>query len=898
MSFTAMTIMQGVLLLFILIGFLFGLWKGFGKSVIRLFTVLAMAVVCFFCTPPISKALAATNISNLGIDISGVKVTTINEALTLLLKKIGIINEFMESSPTFSELVKAIPVLVLNLVVFFIFFLVLLTFSHIFSWLIAKLTLKKQKKGEHKRFRLLGGLVATVQAVIVFAILAVPVFGIADTIQAAFDASESTQSVTAAYIQENETYSLMSSTTSSAADEAEEKIEKIKSKVSPYLEDYNKTIFVKVFKAIGLASIDTKVYNKLTTVTVNEEDVTLKNEIVVFAKASKDISVIASLSESSTEQDFKKAQRAVSSMFESSLFSRIAEETVKHVALAWQENEEAFGIKKPDLGEMANPLIDEAINQLSSTNRVTLENDIVKAIDVMKSAKDSGILSAITKDDESESKESRLMKALSNDGAIENILSIMVGSDTLRALIPEVINTGFSALYENVGVPKNAIDKKEKTLKEFYDEINTTNTKISNDPSKRAEYVAELSKSLDRIAGKNDYDFTALTSGRTEEAAKNVLDALFNEFAAKMTNDLSKPTAYNDDFVASLNISFTYSTENLHYNFATMSNCKRKTQEDLKLTNDLSESEWTNSEIAAIGGIFENFIAAYDSTKLPGDKFENFDFAALGEVFNCMRDSSLMDGKQYAKPAVADRKSFGTVKVLLQSSLMEGVSVNKSFLSTLEGQWETIDFAEAFETLGSTVKIMQAFNSIDKEIDANDVKTLIEGLSGESGESIKTILTDGILSSSESNDDTLVQAVTDIIDGIVSNASENLTDEQAQSEADALNTALDMLDKANSGEDASLNAETVETLLESDVITNAIIDATENNTELADKVQEAVKDENKDAIKAVIIDDYAAAKAIYESTSSTAEEKASAYAQMQKDISIYQMLFGEDLPTA
>jgi len=110
----------------------------------------------------------------------------------------------------------------------------------------------------------------------------------------------------------------------------------------------------------------------------------------------------------------------------------------------------------------------------------------------------------------------------------------MVGSDTLRALIPEVINTGFSALYENVGVPKNAIDKKEKTLKEFYDEINTTNTKISNDPSKRAEYVAELSKSLDRIAGKNDYDFTALTSGRTEEAAKNVLDALFNEFAAKL----------------------------------------------------------------------------------------------------------------------------------------------------------------------------------------------------------------------------------------------------------------------------------------------------------------------------------------------------------------------------
>ena len=604
MDFTVMQITQGVLLFFILVGLLIGIWRGFGKSVIRLFTVLAMAVVCFFSSPPIAKALATTNISGLGINIAGVQVVTISDAVVALLQKIGVINELMIASPTFTSFIEAIPVLVLNVVVFSLFYLLLLAFSHLFSWLIAKFTLKKHKKGEHKRYRLLGGLVGAVQAVLVFAILAVPLFGLADTAEAALKASEtsttssSSETVSCVVGSSAEEYSI----TTAESNDTEKQINEIKDTISPILDQYNKTFFVKAFKALGLVSIDTKVYGKLTEATVNHENVKLKDEIVVFAKASTKIDTISKISESSSEEDFEEVKEVVNILFESKLVSRIGQETINYVAENWldESNPTAFGVEKPNLGSLANDLLDAALVELKTATTKTLKNDIIQGVSVAQIAAKNDILKSLKSGANSE----ELLNSLSKEGVVSDIVGTMTNSKTLKAVIPQAIQTAMNSIYETLDIASE-------------NQVKITNTTLTNE-------------------------------------------------------------------------------------------------------------EW-QTEKTTLENIFVNFINAYNSTKeenwekdgeghnVKGDTvFDNFDFTALGKVFDSMRHSILLDGREGEKEEVDDRVSFQIVDTLLRSGLMDGISVNDEFIDLIKDGWNdpTFEFQTAFDTLHSAVDIMNSFKKV------------------------------------------------------------------------------------------------------------------------------------------------------------------------------------------
>ena len=777
MDFTVMQIAQGVLLFFILVGLLVGIWKGFGKSVIRLFTVLAMAVVCFFCTPPIAKALATTNISGLGINIAGVQVVTISDAVIAVLQKIGVINELMIASPTFTSFIEAIPVLVLNVVVFSLFFLLLLAFSHLFSWLIAKFTLKKHKKGEHKRYRLLGGLVGAVQAVLVFAILAVPVFGLADTAEAALKASEKTttssssETVSCVVGSSAEEYSI---TTAESTNDAEKQINEIKNTISPILDQYNNTFFVKAFKAVGLVSIDTKVFGKLTEATVNHENVKLKDEIVVFAKASTKIDTISNISENSSEEDFEAVKDVVNILFKSKLVSRIGQEIVNYVAENWldESNPTAFGIEKPNLGSLANDLLDAALAELETATTKTLKNDIIQGVSVAQIAAQNDILKSLKSGGDSE----KLLNSLSREGVVSDIVGTMTNSKTLKAVIPQAIQTAMNSIYETLDIASE-------------NQVKITNTTLTNE-------------------------------------------------------------------------------------------------------------EW-QTEKTTLENIFVNFINAYNSTKeenwekdgeghnVKGDTvFDNFNFTALGKVFDSMRHSILLDGREGEKEEVDDRVSFQIVDTLLRSGLMDGISVNDEFIDLIKDGWNdpTFEFQTAFDTLHSAVDIMNSFKN-NEELTPESVGALIDGLASSSGDTIVDMITSNILTDDTSDENAaLEQAVKDIASSIAENAQaakEEGRDYDAEAEAAALNTALDILNEANT-ENGEINItdEQIDSILGSDIIYDSIIQATSDTSEgsLGESVQNAAQG-NTD-LQNSITNKY--------NEATTDEEK-------EKINDFYKMLFGTDI---
>ena len=819
---------QGILLICILLGLLMGLWRGFNKSLIRFFVVIAMSLVCFFITPPISKAIVDADISSLNFSIDGVKMTTIKEGLVALLEKINFISELMTASDTFRAFVEALPALVINLLVFMLGFLILSIISNLFSWLLSKLILRRIPKGSRNRHRLLGGLVGAIQGVFVFAVLAVPVFGLVGTAEKALNATNDTKTQTASYQtqvnKDDQVYTLVSVESSDTTEQDSSKKSLDTEEYNKYIKDFNKLPFVKVFKALGIKSVEQKVYNSLTTTSINKEKVSLEKEVVTIAKAANNISSITKLSASSTAEDFDNARDVVSTLFDSSLFSRIGEEVVRHAATEWSDpsDPKAFGVKKPDIGKMGNPLLDKALLELQNATRKTLEADLIQTLNLLECAKDNGLFKAFT---DKSSSEDLLRLFSKNDGqVIVDLVDNMLPSKTLQAVLPQMIQTGLDTMYPTLGIPENDTEKETTVLQELCDIVADVRSADFSSPELA---TADLSNRLEQNMSKNMFNFDGV-----ETTTKLTW---FGTFSTSM-RDQNPTTIEMKAFLNSHPIEYTDSTGTKTRNFADMANCGKLTQEDLQITNQISTEEW-QTEKKTLGQLFANIIVAYDSTKTKadgtpvqeGEEFDNFNFAALGKAFDALRNSLLLDDHSPAaeRKPVEERISFNITKSMLQSKLMKNINVTNAFIDKIESNWDDPEFKfeDAFTTLGSTIKIMNAFSK-NEDLSADDVTTMLEGLSGSSGSTIKDLMKEEILSTGSSSD-ALTQGVTDMLDAL---SNQDTTNMDAQKEANALNSVMNVLEKTNESESLDSITEdeansTVDNLLESEVVFNAIVEA-------------------------------------------------------------------------
>lgn len=837
MSFDFVQGFQSVLILFILVGFLFGLLRGFGKSVVRFFMLIAVAVICFFIAPPISRAIAGINIAKLGIKIGDVEVTTIKEAITTLVENFGPVGELNSASPTFAAFVNALPALVLNLIVFALTYIVLGLISILFSWLISRAIFKKRKKGEHQPLRIVGGLVGAIAGVMVFAILTVPFFGISDTLQQAskqLNAQTTTAqaSQTTSQTQSNSNYTLVSETTGNGSTEDKkintEKVDKVTDK-------FSSSVMYKVFRALGITKVQNKIFDSLTTTTINKEKVVLKHELMVVSKVANKFGSLTGLSTSSTDQDYADAEYVVSTLFDSSLFSRIAEESLRYAATEWLDETDptAFGIKRPNLGDIADPVLESTLMELKSVTRKTLENDLIQVVELVKVTNKNGVLNALTKNSDSET----IMNTLSAEGALSSIVDVMLKSTTLKAVLPDAIQAGINSIYPTIGVPK-AADKEQKVFTELAQiVVDIKADRASGKYTTDADAMADLLILVEQNMSKNLYDFSNI-----ETSAKSTwLATVSNQFyllnilqeEIDNTNNLPVDQQPYQKIKAVLNANPITVNATTTRNYADVSNIGRVTQEQITVADQITDEQWQQEKLT-FEKMFKGAVDALNSTKNveEGKEFDNFNFGALGVVFDSLRHSYLLDDRNpdvSQRIAVEKRSSFSLVVAILQSDLMDGISVTESFINTLKDSWddENFKFEDAFNTLGSTIKILNSFKSSTEGLKADDVKNLIEGLNGESGDVVKEILKDAILSSNNENS-TVAEAIGDIVDRLGSQEAEKIANMNAEKEAKALNSTLDILEKTkDSSKLDSLTKEevkeTIDAIIDSDIVFDALV---------------------------------------------------------------------------
>ena len=829
MSSNLMQAFQGILLIFMLIGLLMGIWRGFNKSIIRFFVVIAMSLLCFFITPPIAKSVVNADISSLGINIAGVEIDSLQEGIITLLEKIGFIQELITASPTFKAFVEQIPTLILNLLIFVIGFLILTLISLLFSWLLSKLILRKVPPEKRNRFRILGGLLGVVQGIFVFAVIAVPVFGIISTTEKALNEINSNETTTQV------STSSIHNTTSDYIIVSENENDGVLSNVNlnqynQYIKDFNNLAFVKVFKALGIKTLEEKVYSNLTTVTVNKEDVNFENEIIIAAKISSNLDSITKISSNYTEQDYNNMRNVVNDLFDSKLFSRISEEVIRYISKEWKDssNPIAFGIRKPDLGTVGNPLLDKSLTELQNATRLTLKTDLLQTISVLECANKYGIYKLLENKTDGE----ELMRTLANNNgaAIEELIGSMLPSNTLTSVLPTLIQTSLNTVYNTLEIPADTQDKENKILIDILNIINEAKSLDSEELLLQQTIKENLTDYINR------YGFYT----------NNAPTEIFNEYLIDVSNELSLCTDINQVKTV---LSKSFEFDNSTISFIDMNRWEIKTQSDLNITTQITNEEW-KTEKSIISSIFSNLILAYDSVidvEL-GQEFANMDFASLGKALDSLRHSRLLDDERSDPIEVNKRISFNITKSLLQSTLMSNINVTTSFINTIENNWddENFKFEDALRTLGSTISILDQFNN-NKPIDANIVKDLMNGLTGSSSEMIKDLLKDEILKNNSSS--SVTNAIADIVDSLASQDISNMNDESWEKEAEALSSSLELLKQTNENENFNLttekSAEVVDNLFESTILFEALKESAGNNDAL--KLQTAAA--NSDTLK-------------------------------------------------
>lgn len=480
------TAIVSLFLVCIILGFVFGWFRGFSKSLVRFIIVLAVTVLAFFVVPSITTAVLKMDISKLNINIGGVSAVTLGDLIIDLIEQVPIVQDLIESSPTLASVITLVPQMLANVVLFIAFFFIFKWFSMIIYWIIAGIFFSNKKMGDKDRHKFVGAVIGTVQGFLVAIVLMVPIFGVVETSrpmveairaeQTAASTSENTEESASGFIYTvNEEGSSEtpggegSSETpggegSGGTSEEEKNNKNIKQTVydvtdetGKYVDAFDKVWIVKVMKALKIQDLSVSMFDNLTTVKDRDLEVSLRNEVKVVASAYPGLSgLIYGDADVENAETYDNVKESFDKLYASPVLSGVVSELVPKAATRWsdtslaEEDRKFCGIAKPDFGDAATNRVFDALllNLATQEDSEELKKDIDTSIDVMKLCCTSGIVTAVKHNGD-------LMEVLlkdTNENLVSNIIDLSLNSSTLKECLPDIINLAMSKVYTALNI--------------------------------------------------------------------------------------------------------------------------------------------------------------------------------------------------------------------------------------------------------------------------------------------------------------------------------------------------------------------------------------------------------------------------------------------------------------
>ena len=489
------TAIVSLFLVCIILGFVFGWFRGFSKSLVRFIIVLAVTVLAFFVVPSITTAVLKMDISKLNINIGGVSAVTLGDLIIDLIEQVPIVQDLIESSPTLASVITLVPQMLANVVLFIAFFFIFKWFSMIIYWIIAGIFFSKKKMGDKDRHKFVGAVIGTVQGFLVAIVLMVPIFGVVETSRPMVEAIRAEQTTASTSESTGESASGFTYTVneegssetpggegssetpggegssetpggegSGGTSEEEKNNKDIKQTVydvtdetGKYVDAFDKVWIVKVMKALKIQDLSVSMFDNLTTVKDRDLEVSLRNEVKVVASAYPGLSgLIYGDADIENAETYDNVKESFDKLYASPVLSGVVSELVPKAATRWsdtslaEEDRKFCGIAKPDFGDAATNRVFDALllNLATQEDSEELKKDIDTSIDVMKLCCTSGIVTAVKHNGD-------LMEVLlkdTNKNLVSNIIDLSLNSSTLKECLPDIINLAMSKVYTALNI--------------------------------------------------------------------------------------------------------------------------------------------------------------------------------------------------------------------------------------------------------------------------------------------------------------------------------------------------------------------------------------------------------------------------------------------------------------
>ncbi len=371
----------GVFLLFVLFGFLAGAVTGWKRSALHAVFFGVSVLVAFSVTRVIATAI-------LGIRAGFTGGETLQQ---YILNQIASQFDLTSLGGTASQFVQKLPAAIVSPILFIFVTILVCIFLDIVYAIVARIAFGKKKKDfkEHKPRRLVGGMVGMVEGFFILVVMFCPITALTKTYEEVTYVAQS-QAQTAAMEEEQHFGTLPSLS------------EVVKNNVPDFVDEmltaYNNCAIGKV---VHVSKIDYAIFDGLSRVKLDNENVKLRKEGLEIAKTYDQVAQVANNVGSGNFEniDLTQLKVAIEKILDGGLFKKLISDTAKsyieNYQPAQEENSSAQQVEEGDVPEESTPsapstqVLDEFMLALKAKVAEEnfnmfeyLKNDIMKLLDI------------------------------------------------------------------------------------------------------------------------------------------------------------------------------------------------------------------------------------------------------------------------------------------------------------------------------------------------------------------------------------------------------------------------------------------------------------------------------------------------------------------------------------
>lgn len=250
-------------------------------------------------------------------------------------------------------------------------------------------------------------------------------------------------------------------------------------------------------------------YNAFASVSVNGERVYLKDDLAVIMSIVGTMGTLTGDSEGFGEEQIDGLNKMIDDLDRSALIKDVVAEVFSAAAEKWSVGESFMGIQMVSAGELLDPILNEMLAVIATTDHTTVTADLRTMANVLGVVVEADLMS--------DGDDTDMLKKLSGGKVVSKLILAINENERMAHLSDQITKISVRALASTIGIPANAAERYDMLMGDIAESLNSSR---GMELSARIEKVTpELTDALDTYGVHMTKDATAL-----------IVEGLINDF--------------------------------------------------------------------------------------------------------------------------------------------------------------------------------------------------------------------------------------------------------------------------------------------------------------------------------------------------------------------------------